>query len=118
MGQTPSSSRTDPTWPRLPRRWELQGGWVRITRPKQVHDGKRHADWDRDTRVIRIERHLTNREAWRYLFHELTHARLDDTRMFISVEPLELSTDQEEAICEAMALALHFQMRRQLETGV
>lgn len=100
-------------WPPLPRRIELVGGWVRISRPKQVDEGKNHADWDFKTRVIRVERGLSNSEAWRFLFHELTHARLDDTRMFIEVMPLK--PRQEEAVCEAMASALHFQMRRQLE---
>jgi Zn-dependent peptidase ImmA (M78 family) len=102
-----------PSWPSLPRRVEIAGGWIRISRPKLIDAGKNNADWDDVKRVIRVQRSLTNSAAWKYLFHELVHAWLDDSRMFISISPLDEA--QEEAICEIISSGLHFRMRRELE---
>lgn len=101
-------------WPPLPRTIELRGGWVKVQRPYKL--GKKFADWEETRRIIRIERGLSRELAWRYLFHELTHAWLDDSRLFYgTVEVLALTEDQEEAICDVVASNLHFEMRRRLE---
>ncbi len=54
--------------------------------------------WDGFERVIRIRKNMSPLNRWLTLVHERTHAELSEIG-------IALSTDQEEAICNAIATA-------------
>ena len=56
--------------------------------------------WRLDERTITIERHRSRKHMWSTLFHELTHAALDDSGLSNM-----LTDQQQEMLCDALATA-------------
>ena len=98
-------------WPRIPTKTHGAGGPIRI---KLVQSIKRDGVacwgiWDDSTRTVTLDRTARVEHKWRILFHELTHAALDDA----GISNL-LSKEAVESLCDAMANSRLQEMRAQL----
>lgn len=98
-------------WPQIPKRLRGAGGPIRVRLIKRCKGdaGAAWGTWEAGTRTVRLERGALPQHRWRVLFHELTHAALDDA----GVGHL-LSAEATEAICDAMATARLQEMRGML----
>ncbi len=90
-------------YPALPATVEAPGGTVAVL----LKPALRHADgtecwgmWDAANRTIEIASTAARRHQWRTLFHELTHAALDDSGISQG-----MSDAMQETLCEALATA-------------
>ncbi len=61
--------------------------------------------WDPFERVIRVRKNMSLMNRWLTLWHERTHADLSEIGIV-------MSTDQAEAVCNAIAIARVAEMRR------
>lgn len=106
-------SPTKPTliWPKLPTSVTSSGGPIRVNYETnlKVSGVKAWGCWDAGRRLITLARGARIETKWRILFHELTHAALDDSGI-----SRVMTADVEEAICEAMSSARMAQMRADL----
>jgi hypothetical protein len=95
--------------PRLPRVVHGLLGPIAVVRAIQVvnDDVDCNGLWDPNTRTITIARGLALEKAWHVLYHEQTHADLDESGVI-------LSRKQEEAVCDGIALARLATLRRSL----
>lgn len=96
-------------WPAIPKLIQGAGGPIAVRLVKRIHsekDGDCWGQWDSGTRMVRLERSARIQHKWRVLFHELTHAAMDDAGIAYL-----LSTEACESICEAMASARVQEMR-------
>ena len=99
-------------WPKLPRVMQGVGGPITVRTIKRVRgdDGViAYGTWDAGARIIRIEQGSKPAHRWRVLFHEWTHAVLDDSGV-----ANQLSEAGNETLCDAMATARIIEMRDQL----
>jgi Zn-dependent peptidase ImmA (M78 family) len=91
-------------YPALPATVEAPGGTITVLLKPTL----RHADgtdcwglWDASTRTIEIATATAvKRHQWRTLFHELTHAALDDAGISQG-----MTDAMQETLCEALATA-------------
>ena len=91
-------------YPALPATVEAPGGTITVL----LRPTLRHADgtdcwglWDASNRTIEIATATAvKRHQWRTLFHELTHAALDDAGISQG-----MTDAMQETLCEAMATA-------------
>ncbi len=97
------------SWPAIPTRVEGAGGPITVKRVKRARsdDGKAcWGTWDASKREIEIDRSPSREYQLHTLFHELTHAALDDA----GIANL-LSDAGQEAVCDAMATARMRELR-------
>jgi hypothetical protein len=90
-------------YPALPATVEAPGGTISVILKPTL----RHGDgtecwgmWDLAARTIEIATTGTKRHQWRTLFHELTHAALDDSGISQG-----MTEAMQETLCECMATA-------------
>jgi len=90
-------------YPPIPRTIEAPGGPLAIV----LRPALKHADgtecwglWDPSTRTIELLISAPKRHQWRTLFHELTHAALDDSGLSQG-----MTDAMQESLCEALATA-------------
>lgn len=93
--------------PRLPRAVDGLLGPIPVVRmPQCVNEGiDCNGLWDPNTRTITVVSGLALEKAWHVLYHEQTHADLDESGVI-------LSRKQEEAVCDGIALARLAALRR------
>ncbi len=97
------------SWPPLPTRVEGAGGPITVKRVKRARsdDGKAcWGTWDASRREVQVDRSPPRSHQLHTLFHELTHAALDDAGL-----AQLLSDHGQEAICEAIATARMRELR-------
>lgn len=90
-------------YPPIPKTVAMPGGDVTVVfKPHLKHgDGTEcWGLWDISTRTIELLSTAPKRHQWRVLFHELTHAALDDSGISQG-----LTEQLEESLCEAVATA-------------
>ena len=89
-------------YPALPKSLMAPGGPVSIVlRQTLTVEGKEAwGAWERHTRTIEIVKTAPPEHQWRVLFHELTHAALDDA----GAANL-MTAELEETICDAISTA-------------
>ena len=99
------------TWPAIPRLLRGAGGPIKVRLVKQVRRTLPAAwgQWNDATRTIRIDKAATPEHRWRVLFHELTHAALNDAGIENMTNEAAL-----EAFCDAIATAAIQAMRGEL----
>lgn len=97
------------TLPRLPRTVPGILGPIPVVRARQVvNDGiDCNGLWDPNTRTITVALGLAREKAYHVLFHEQTHADLDESGVV-------LPHKQEEAVCDGIATARVAALRRSL----
>jgi Zn-dependent peptidase ImmA (M78 family) len=90
-------------YPALPATVEGSGGTITVLLKPTL----RHADgtecwgmWDSANRTIEIATAAARRHQWRTLYHELTHAALDDSGISQG-----MTDAMQETLCEALATA-------------
>lgn len=91
-----------PTYPKLPARFEMPGGAVRIkTQPRLTVEGRgAWGVWDENTRTITVDTSATPAQQWRTLYHELAHVAFSDAGVDeMCTEPMV------EALCDAVSTA-------------
>jgi hypothetical protein len=95
--------------PRLPRRVQGILGPIPVVRAMQlVNEGVEcNGLWDPNTRTISVRLGLSREKAWHVLYHEQTHADLDESGVI-------LPTKHEEAVCDGIATARVAALRRSL----
>lgn len=90
------------TWPPLPPTLQGVQGPIRVSRVNRI-DGTDPDDvggWFSARREIQVLIDLPDSVAWSILWHEWTHAALDDTGVCH-----QLDEDQQEGVCTAMSAA-------------
>ncbi len=99
-------------WPAIPKSVRGAGGPIKVRLVQKIvsdEHGDCWGEWEPGKRLVRIEKGAPPQLRWKVLFHELTHAALDDA----GVSNL-LSFDGVESLCDAMATARLQEMRGQL----
>lgn len=101
-------------WPPIPKVVkDGQHADIIVQRPYTVKDDNgdpAEGVWMASKRTILIERGLKRERAWWVLFHEQTHATLDDSGVACM-----LSAKQEEAVCTAIATARLADLRQWIQ---
>ncbi len=90
-------------YPPIPKTVEAAGGVIVVTfKPVLKHgDGSDcWGMWDPSLRTIELLSAAPKRHQWRVLYHELTHAALDDSGLSQG-----MTDAMQESFCEAMATA-------------
>jgi len=80
------------TFPPLPRVIHGLGGPIRVLRPVRLVDDD-WGGWHPLERVIRIRSTLGREVAWHTLYHEATHAMLDDSGIPVPPAMVEMVCD-------------------------
>lgn len=95
--------------PRLPKKVDGLLGQIPVVRAAQVVNEGIDCNglWDPNTRTITVARGLSLAKAWHVLYHEQTHADLDEAGVI-------LPSKHEEAVCDGIALARLASLRRSL----
>ncbi len=99
-------------WPAIPASVEGAGGpiTVRLVKHARSDDGRVcWGTWEAATRTVELDRTASPEHQLRTLFHELTHAALDDAGVAYL-----LSDEGNETICEAIATARMRELRGSL----
>ena len=91
-------------YPPLPKTLMLPGGEVAVQRmPSIIANGHEcWGTWEEHERLITIETTASLRHQWKVLFHEWTHAVLDDAGLSNI-----MSDEMVEQLCDAFATARH-----------
>jgi hypothetical protein len=78
------------------------GGPIAVTVVAKLHEGgvECWGVWMLEDREIKIQRHRSRAHMWNTLYHELTHAALDDSGLSNM-----LTEQQQEMLCDAIATA-------------
>ncbi len=103
------------SWPKLPRIIQGAGGPIRVVFARVVksEDGKpAWGTWEGATRMVRIVQNQPRHHQWRILFHELTHAAIEDA----GLDEL-FSEEGNEALCKALASARVSEFAAQVTHG-
>ncbi len=96
-------------WPAIPASVEGAGGPIGIRKVKRARSDDGRAcwgTWEPSTRTVELDRSASPQHQLRTLFHELTHAALDDAGVAYL-----LSEEGAETICEAIATARMRELR-------
>ncbi len=102
-------------WPAIPASVEGAGGPITVRKVKRARSDDGRAcwgTWQADRRTICLDRSAGREYQWKVLFHEMTHAALDDA----GVSSL-LSEEGQETLCWAMASARMQELRGSLVNG-
>ncbi len=92
---------------------EGAGGPITVRRVKRARSDDGRAcwgTWEASRREIQLDSSARREHQWRVLWHELTHAALDDAGLAYL-----LSDEGNESICEAVATARMREFRGTLE---
>lgn len=96
-------------WPPLPDTGIGVNGRLDIQRPRVVTP-EHLGEFTSEDRVVKVQRNLKRPIAWRVYYHEWTHSCLDDCGV-------QLTEDQEEAVCQAIAAGRLAELRASISEG-
>lgn len=99
-------------WPALPTVVQGAGGPIRVRMVKRAtgNDGEAcWGTWEPSSRTIRLERGASLEHRHRVLFHELTHAAIDDAGLCHL-----LTAEAQETLCDCISSARMAELRASL----